>query len=329
MSDLSPHLSLPYLAPAQAQKHVTHNEALTLLDAVVQLAVQSRSQAEPPADPALGVRYIVPPDATGVWSGQAAGMLALWDGQAWRFFSPAEGWRGQVLDEGAELVWQGGAWAAPARIGVNAAPDETNRLAVSANATLLSHEGGGHQLKINKSTAGDTGSLLFQTGWAGRAEMGCAGSDDFSVKVSADGSAWHTALSVVAATGRTVLEQGARIEGELTGSAVVGTVSQTGGETTGAVMARGEGPDGSWLRLADGTQLCWNSLDSSASAAVGWSFPQAFIATPVVQASGQAGSPHLVTAGAVTPTGAELSAWDLAGSRAVLNCGLLALGRWY
>jgi len=329
MSDLSPNLSLPYLAPAQAQKHVTHNEALTLLDAVVQLAVASRSQTEPPVDPAPGARYIVPPGATGDWSGQAAGTLALWNGQAWRFFSPAAGWRGLVLDEGIELVWQGGAWAAPARMGVNAAPDETNRLAVSANATLLTHEGGGHQLKINKSTAGDTGSLLFQTGWSGRAEMGCAGSDDFSVKVSADGSAWHTALSLVADTGWTVLEQGARIEGALTGSAVVGTVSQAGGETTGAVMARGEGPDGSWLRLADGTQLCWNSLDSSASATVGWSFPQAFVAVPVVQACGQAGSPHLVTAGAITATGTELSAWDLAGSRAAIGCGLVAVGRWY
>jgi len=76
MSDLSPNLSLPYLAPAQAQKHVTHNEALGLLDAVVQLAVQSRSQTEPPADPAPGARYIVPPGATGAWSGQE-GMLAL------------------------------------------------------------------------------------------------------------------------------------------------------------------------------------------------------------------------------------------------------------
>ena len=117
-------------------------------------------------------------------------MLALWDGQAWRFFSPAEGWRGLVLDEGIELVWQGGAWAAPARMGVNAAPDETNRLAVSANATLLTHEGGGHQLKINKAESGATASLLFQTGFAGRAEMGIAGQDDFSIKVTADGVNW-------------------------------------------------------------------------------------------------------------------------------------------
>ena len=62
---------------------------------------------------------------------------------------------------------------------------------------------------------------------------------------------------------------------------------------------------------------------------MGWSFPQAFVTVPLVQACGQAGSPHLVTAGAVTTTGMELSAWDLAGSRAAIGCGLVAVGRWY
>ncbi|WP_335949709.1 DUF2793 domain-containing protein [Salipiger bermudensis] len=112
MSDLSPNLSLPYLAPAQAQKHVTHNEALVLLDAVVQLAVQSRNQIEPPADPVPGARYIVPPGATGAWSGQE-GMLTLWDGSAWHLLAPAPGWRARLLDEGGEVVWQDDAWQVP------------------------------------------------------------------------------------------------------------------------------------------------------------------------------------------------------------------------
>jgi hypothetical protein len=38
MSNTSTHLALPYIVPAQAQKHVTHNEALYILDAIVQLA---------------------------------------------------------------------------------------------------------------------------------------------------------------------------------------------------------------------------------------------------------------------------------------------------
>ena len=42
MPDDSTHLHLPYIAANQAQKHVTHNEAVRLLDALVQMAVISR-----------------------------------------------------------------------------------------------------------------------------------------------------------------------------------------------------------------------------------------------------------------------------------------------
>ena len=52
MSDQSTILSLPHILPSQAQKHVTHNEALRLLDVMVQLAVTQRTLAAPPASPA-------------------------------------------------------------------------------------------------------------------------------------------------------------------------------------------------------------------------------------------------------------------------------------
>src|SRR5690606_18434255 len=55
----TPNLKLPYIAPAQAQKHVTHNEAIRALDALVHIAVEDRDLPEPPADPADGARYIV------------------------------------------------------------------------------------------------------------------------------------------------------------------------------------------------------------------------------------------------------------------------------
>ena len=80
-------------------------------------------------------------------------------------------------------------------VGINATANSYNRLTVSAPSTLLTHQGGDHRLVINKSSAGHTGSLLMQTDWQGRAELGLAGSDDFSFKVSADGSAWQTAMT--------------------------------------------------------------------------------------------------------------------------------------
>ncbi len=48
MSDTSPILGLPYLQPSQAQKHVTHNEALQVLDVVTQLVVEAFDADTPP-----------------------------------------------------------------------------------------------------------------------------------------------------------------------------------------------------------------------------------------------------------------------------------------
>ncbi|MDH7784875.1 hypothetical protein QBD01_000875 [Ochrobactrum sp. 19YEA23] len=73
--DETPNLKLPYILPSQAQKHVTHNEALRLLDAVVNLSVKSRKHTAPPVMPSAGVRYIVVSPATGAWSGKN-GMIA-------------------------------------------------------------------------------------------------------------------------------------------------------------------------------------------------------------------------------------------------------------
>ena len=44
-------LGLPLLAPAQSQKHVTVNEGLARLDALVHLSVASFDTTAPPASP--------------------------------------------------------------------------------------------------------------------------------------------------------------------------------------------------------------------------------------------------------------------------------------
>jgi hypothetical protein len=51
MSDATTHLLLPYILAAQAQKHVTHNEALRILDGLVHLSVLDRDLAAPPRAP--------------------------------------------------------------------------------------------------------------------------------------------------------------------------------------------------------------------------------------------------------------------------------------
>ncbi|MFC3182406.1 DUF2793 domain-containing protein [Cypionkella sinensis] len=219
MPDTSTILSLPLIQPAQAQKHVTHNEAVRLLDLMVQLSVTSRVLTAPPVSPVLGDRYIVPAGATGAWAGQA-GKIAMFETEVWQFFAPLAGWQAYVVAEATMAVFNGSAWLAltdgplsVGQLGVSATADATNRLAVSAPASLFDHAGAGHLMKLNKASAGDSASLAFQTGYSSRAMLGTQGADDFSLKVSPDGSSFLDAVTVAAGTGYVALPQGVLANG--------------------------------------------------------------------------------------------------------------------
>jgi hypothetical protein len=109
MSDTSTHLGLPYLLAAQAQKHVTHNEALRLLDAMVQLSVLDRTRTAPPASPTDGDRHLVASGATGLWDGWDLN-VALWVDGVWMRLVPRQGWLVWIAAEQAFVVWNGSAW---------------------------------------------------------------------------------------------------------------------------------------------------------------------------------------------------------------------------
>jgi len=108
--DATPRLGLPYVAAAQAQKHVTVNEALARLDGLVQTAVVSRVVAAQPADPEDGALYILPAGATGeAWGGEAEGALMRFEAGGWRRLQPPPGQIAWVADEAQVLLFDG-AW---------------------------------------------------------------------------------------------------------------------------------------------------------------------------------------------------------------------------
>ena len=109
MSDITTHLLLPYILASQAQKHVTHNEALRLLDAMVQLSVLDRTRTVPPASPVDGDRHIVASGATGLWGGWDLN-VALWVDGVWMRLVPRPGWLAWIAAEQAFVVWNGSAW---------------------------------------------------------------------------------------------------------------------------------------------------------------------------------------------------------------------------
>jgi hypothetical protein len=213
----STHLGLPYLDAAQAQKHVTHNDALRMLDALVQLSVSARNVVSVPPTPAEGGRCLVGAGAGGVFAGNANNIAAFQDG-VWRFFVPQKGWHAFVEAEGIVLVFDGTAWndlglslralQNLTSLGIGTSADTTNVLAAKLNNALFtakatSENGTGDMRQtLNKSAAANTVSQLYQDNYSGRAEVGLTGDDDFHFKVSPDGSAWYSAIVIDRTTGK-------------------------------------------------------------------------------------------------------------------------------
>ena len=208
-------LGLPLMDAAQAQKHVTHNEALIRLDALTHLSVSARVDA--PSGPNVeGARYLVSQSPSGVFAGHADQIACHQDG-GWLYLTANVGWRVYVEDVFSLRVYDGGAWREIAsgklpldqfsRLGVGTASDPGNPFSAKLNnalfAALTGVEGGSGDLrfKLNKEGSARTVSQLYQSNWSGRAETGLMGDDAYRIKVSADGSAWTTALNIDAVTG--------------------------------------------------------------------------------------------------------------------------------
>ncbi len=364
MSDITTHLLLPYILASQAQKHVTHNDALRLLDAMVQLSVLDRILTAPPVSPTDGDRHIVASGATGLWVGWDLN-VAFWVDGVWMRLVPRPGWLAWIVDEAAFVVWNGSSWdlvgepvdvsdavfslvndadptkkalfslsgistgttrsftlpnssselailagtqtftgnktfsgtltasgtvttsGATATIGTatgtstyglgigatttgvtktlnlgtggasgsttvvnigaatagaggttvvntptvtfanavtqvgmpqanltaqllglgGATADSFNRLSMNTPAVLLNNAGAGIEATVNKAAAGNDAALAFKTGFSARALIGLLGNDDFSFKVSPDGSAFFDALKIDRTSGQMELPQ--------------------------------------------------------------------------------------------------------------------------
>lgn len=245
--DKSPNLNLPFIIGSQAQKHVTHNEALRALDTLVQLSARDRNRTDPPDDAENGERFVVADGAGGLWEGRDH-TIATYQDDAWAFFPPEEGFLVWVRDEEQLIVWKGTSWevvssgnAASAGssdlLGVNTEADTTNRLSVKSDAVLFSHDDvtpgtGNVRLTLNKADVNDTASLIFQTGFSGRAEFGLTGSNNWHVRVSPDGNIFKDALIADAVTGKVSFPAGMKHgpTGALMSSFI--PISGGGGETT-------------------------------------------------------------------------------------------------
>jgi Protein of unknown function (DUF2793) len=301
-------LDLPLIMPSQAQKHVTHNEALTLLDGIIHLVITAAGLLSPPVGAPPDAVYLTGTPAAGAWFGQDA-KLALNTAAGWRFAAPVRGMTALFAADASVRIFDQNSWTPmgnflgalnPAQLGVNTGADAVNKLAVRSNTALftaLNTGDGGTgdmQIKLNKEAAGDTASLLLQDGFSGRAEIGLAGDDNFSIKVSPDGASWQTALAIDRTSGLVTLSDNsignaaladmatARIKGrasagtgdpqDLTGAQATALLDAFSSSAKGLAPASGGGTvnflraDGTWVAPATGGTSLWQTtLDFGAA----------------------------------------------------------------
>lgn len=140
MSDQTARFALPFILPGQAQKELFHNEALTLVDAVLQAAVEEAPRAAPPASPQPGQCWIVGSGASGAWV-EHDNSLAAWTEGGWRFVAPSPGMGVWDKAAGVTRQWNGSAWSA-GRIACTGLSIAGNAVVGARLAAIASPSGG-------------------------------------------------------------------------------------------------------------------------------------------------------------------------------------------
>lgn len=218
MSENSTRLQLPFIQPAQAQKHVTHNEAIELLDVIVNLRLEVIGETTPPLSPFEGGCWFIGENPTGEWENHGGEIAAFLNG-GWLYITPKEGWCAWDVENQKLSVFTSSDWSfvLPDRLenlegfGVNMTSNAMTPLAVAAPASLFTDAGTDHRLTVNKASETDTASIVLQTGFTGKAEVGLIGNNEFALRVSDDGTNWTTAIEISEAESRTTLSDTLRL----------------------------------------------------------------------------------------------------------------------
>lgn len=121
---------------------------------------------------------------------------------------------------------------------------------------------------------------------------------------------------------------------------ILGTVSQSSGVPTGAVIERGSNANGEYVRFADGTQICTSGFTASGvtvaagslykSAPFTWTFPAAFSAGPAVAGAAAAADGRWLSYDGTPGTTSVSLIWMGAASVVGGTVGrATAIGRWF
>jgi hypothetical protein len=110
-SSTAPRFSLPLMFVGQSQKEITFNEAILLVDFLLQPIIEGTTTAVPSA-PTPGQCWIINSGASGIFAARAD-QVAAWSEGGWRFIAPKEGMRVYDRARTGHRVYRGSAWRTP------------------------------------------------------------------------------------------------------------------------------------------------------------------------------------------------------------------------
>ena len=202
-------LSLPLIQPGQSSKHITHNEAVADIDALLHLYIDAQGVNAPPE---TGGVVTVGTEPSGIFEGHA-GEIAFSDARGWNFMAPRAGMRAVMAETMSLQVHDGANWQPvsggdasgstdPETLGINTGADTTNRLSVKSEAILFAADDtsdaptGDIRITANRDGGSDVAAFLFKTAYAADAEFGMLGNTNFTLKTADDTGVLATRLAV-------------------------------------------------------------------------------------------------------------------------------------
>ena len=199
-------LDLPFIQASQAQKHITHNEALLRLDQITQLSVRSQDFDAPPSDPIEGDRYIAPSPST--WPDATGPHLYSFEGGAWVKLTPRAGWVAWVQDTQSLVVFDGTQWTPAVGQG---AFDALTVKGASAYFEAAS-QSAQFYLTLAKTLAAQRLGLGFNGTDGAQALVELTDTDTLRIVVTKDGTTYRDALAVDLSDGILSMETTPRCE---------------------------------------------------------------------------------------------------------------------
>lgn len=194
----TPNFSIPELAQAQAQKHVTVNQGFKVIDTAMNLNVISRVLTAPPGSPSEGDKYIPAATATGAWVGQEDNIATFING-SWLFFIPVDGWRCFDQNTSTLLIYDGAVWStfsAPLTLSADITVTEATNEAQMQFHILEEELTGLSGATVDTSIQIPNGAIVFNV--SERVTTTITGATSFDVGVSGNTSQFGGTLGLTA-----------------------------------------------------------------------------------------------------------------------------------